>query len=996
MKSTLHLEKLSAKNEHIALPWIDQFELIAKEFPHHKAIVNPSGEHYTYQQVDLKANQLSRYLHNMLLSHRVEKEQIILALCTSRTNLDISVMLIAALKVGAAVHILEPKLGADVNGKRLMQIKPDLIILDQEYSDLEGDFSNFNTLVLNAHQPNIEQILTSPLNINCERNNALVLCSSGTTGEPKVMVIPMLPLANLTRAGHEELNIDHKSNVAQLARRNFDAFFHEILITLGNGACLVLLEDPVLFCPEQFATFVRQYSISHITITPSHMGHLLQKRRHRPDKIFSAVETIMLIGEGFTEVLLHNLVETGVSRVVNGYGPSETGIWAMSAILFDQSTSNKISAPHLGKPIRGVDVRVMRQNTKTQLWQLCGVGEQGELFISNRLQNVYLDPKKNQNSYLYLPDPITNNIECFYRTGDIVTISKTHDLEFVGRRDNQVKISGQLVVTDEVSNQLKLACQQLFKDMNINIYVDIEKNKQGVPTSLTAYHTASDAKFALYISNRLSDYLSSQLPTYMQPARYAWVAEFPVKVSGKLDVDSIKSHARNSKQADGPKIKPHTRVQTYIAELWQQTLALDTPVYLHDVFNELGGTSLQVNSMLSRLNHEFKTSLKIDSVIKRVTLKELAHLIETSVQGNNSLQRVNKLHSHTSEALEASIHSLIEMKASDGKDNLFLVHPGDGHIQVYQKLVNQLAENVRVFGLRAPGSEAGEKIEAMSVEDFAERYAQLIMTQQPKGNISLLGYCAGAPIAVEVARLIEKTGRKISLLALLDMPNGYHSPENIDISQGLASFFAQRYQSKISAKELRCHSDSLEDQYDYLFGHAQAENKVSHSEYGVIRDALTGVMYEPEEDDPRETMRLFFKYAFKLDIDHKDLHNKGSFEEQLDFIVAEGKRLGLFPHELNTDYFTRLLAMENMSKNAIHGYVPSPLDIHGKILYLHATPSITNPMAWYPNSDTWREFIPTMHVHQLSGDHYSIVRDENDIKEMLHVLETYSDFLLVG
>lgn len=66
MDASIHHQKLSAKCGHVALPWLQQFELITRQFPNHQAILNPSGDSFSYQELDSKANQLANYLRDAL------------------------------------------------------------------------------------------------------------------------------------------------------------------------------------------------------------------------------------------------------------------------------------------------------------------------------------------------------------------------------------------------------------------------------------------------------------------------------------------------------------------------------------------------------------------------------------------------------------------------------------------------------------------------------------------------------------------------------------------------------------------------------------------------------------------------------------------------------------------------------------------------------------------------------------------------------------------
>ena len=114
------------------------------------------------------------------------------------------------------------------------------------------------------------------------------------------------------------------------------------------------------------------------------------------------------------------------------------------------------------------------------------------------------------------------------------------------------------------------------------------------------------------------------------------------------------------------------------------------------------------------------------------------------------------------------------------KQILYLVHPGGGHIQVYQKMIQYVPETYSIYAFRAPGSEEGEEVAKLSISDYGLRYAKHIVGLQNQYNIPmhLLGYCIGGPIAIEIARILEVQGYPPSSLILIDIPNPYNKKEN--------------------------------------------------------------------------------------------------------------------------------------------------------------------------------------------------------------------------
>ena len=223
----------------------------------------------------------------------------------------------------------------------------------------------------------------------------------------------------------------------------------------------------------------------------------------------------MLLGESFTPKLVQQLAQLGISRVVNGYGPSEIGIWASAAILFDETTCPEVLPPAIGYPVPGMDMRIMSTDDQNQ-WQLCGPEQKGYLFTNNGIVNVYSDAELNGKRYFPMPDPISGEEVCFYNTGDIVAMDKHGEVIFIGRDDNQVKINGQLVVTDHVSNLLSAAAKNLFPEQQIQIHVEAVENSEG-SKFLQAYLIAENEELAVKITSAIMELAAEKIATYMKP-----------------------------------------------------------------------------------------------------------------------------------------------------------------------------------------------------------------------------------------------------------------------------------------------------------------------------------------------------------------------------------------------------------------------------------------------------------------------------------------------
>ena len=125
--------------------------------------------------------------------------------------------------------------------------------------------------------------------------------------------------------------------------------------------------------------------------------------------------------------------------------------------------------------------------------------------------------------------------------------------------------------------------------------------------------------------------------------------------------------------------------------------------------------------------------------------------------------------------------------------------------------------------------------------------------------------------------------------------------------------------------------------------------------------------YDPKvENNLTKQTVLFFKSAFNLDLNLEELEKLPTHVQQVEYAVEEGKNAKKFPENISVPYFLRLLEMQSVLIEAVEGYVPTLLNFDNcmrcKILYMHCTPNSRTPMPWYPNPETWEDFIPKMNV----------------------------------
>ena len=129
-----YLTDLSLKSEHVSKTWLQRVIEISNSVPNNVAVSNIDGNSLLYSEMEERSNQIA----NMVEDITESKLPPVIAVCLSRTNIDIVPIFLAILKLQSAVHLVEPKLGDDVNLQRLSKIKAGMLIVDEENSNLNG------------------------------------------------------------------------------------------------------------------------------------------------------------------------------------------------------------------------------------------------------------------------------------------------------------------------------------------------------------------------------------------------------------------------------------------------------------------------------------------------------------------------------------------------------------------------------------------------------------------------------------------------------------------------------------------------------------------------------------------------------------------------------------------------------------------------------------------------------------------------------------------
>ena len=371
-----------------------------------------------------------------------------------------------------------------------------------------------------------------------------------------------------------------------------------------------LLTQEALTDDYTLAGLIKHHHVTHFQCTPS-MANMLASDSYAHSAL-SRLNCMMVGGEAFPAELAKQLTSLVGGRVINMYGPTETTIWS-STYELDKWNG---SVP-LGSPIANTRIHILDQNQ-----QLLPLGMAGEIVIAGSgVVRGYLN-QLDLTSERFVDVEIAGDKGCrVYKTGDLGRIKPDGTLEFLGRIDHQVKILGYRIELGEIES-----VTQQHAGVDSAIVLPVQDNSGA--QSLVGYVIAADKRSPVCPSE-LKTFVQKSLPSHMVPSVYISMDDFPLTPNGKVDRKAFPSPDEFSKQLVADYVAPDNDLEKTVADIWKSILERDQ-IGVNDNFFDLGGHSLLVIRVLTRLRAEVDPNVQVVDLFQYTTIKTLVeHLSGT-------------------------------------------------------------------------------------------------------------------------------------------------------------------------------------------------------------------------------------------------------------------------------------------------------------------------------------------------------------------------------
>jgi tyrocidine synthetase-3 len=597
----------------------------------------------TYRELNQRSNQLA----HLLRKKGVEPDTIV-GIMVDR-SIEMIIGILGILTAGGAYLPIDPGYPEERIKYMLKDSGTKILVTANGLSEKLEKLSivNCQLLIVNDSPPNRRRLNNPPKeannNLQLDRTNlAYILYTSGTTGQPKGVMVEHRNAAAYLNAFNREFYLTGTDIVVQQASFTFDVFFEEVFPVFLKGGKIVIPSRDQARDVNLMEEFIIKHSVTIISCTPLMLNLLNQGNKLDSVRIFISGGDV-LKGE-----YIGNLLKW--AKVYNTYGPTETTVCATYYRCPDDIESN---VP-LGKPIVNYNVYILDNH------HLVPIGVPGEICISGAgvargyLNNPgltaekfnhdlwdfqdYQDKRKKIQKRKKIPGSNSNNYRSYraylsyiYKTGDRGRWLPDGNIEFLGRIDSQIKIRGFRIEPGEIENQL-------LDYEDITAAVIIPREDEVGDKHLCAY-IVSDKEISIPM---LKKYLSHSLPYYMIPSYVIQVEKLPLTTHGKVNRQALPKPLPGKPTAFIP---PRDWWEEQMALLWAEVLGLSKEMLSIDTnFFEIGGQSLKATVLSAKIHKALEVKVPLAAVFKTPTIRGLADYIKKTApnQGYTAIEPSEK------------------------------------------------------------------------------------------------------------------------------------------------------------------------------------------------------------------------------------------------------------------------------------------------------------------------------------------------------------------
>ncbi len=566
----------------------------------------------TYGEVNARANRVAR----ALLARGLGAEDVV-AVVTER-DLDWLVAVLAVFKAGGVYLPLEPQFPAGRIGAVLRRSECRFVLTQ------DGATATLTEAL--ADLPAVETLTVADAVAEARGDEdprvpvaagqlAYIYFTSGSTGEPKGAMCEHAGMLNHLLAKIEDLGVGEGTVVAQTAPQCFDISLWQLVAGLLVGGQTVIIPQDVVLDADRYVDTVAERRVAVLQVVPSYLEVLLSLLARRP-RALPDLRIVSVTGEALKKELAERWFATVAGiPLVNAYGLTETSDDTNHEVLHGVPERGRIP---LGPPVRNVRLSVVDENLVPVPLGAPGLIAFAGVCVGRGYIN---DPDRTRECYRV--DPYRPG-ERLYLGGDYGRWLPEGKLEFLGRRDGQVKVRGFRIELGEVESALLRVA-----GVRATAVVVADDGRGARLVGFVAAGAALDPE-------RVREEVGASLPEYMVPSVVHRREELPLTANGKIDRKALRVLAAELADTAGAAADaadhqpPATPAEERLAAAWSEILG--TPagqIDRRDDFFALGGTSLSAVKLAVVL----KRVVSLPDITRNPVLADLAVLIENATAG---------------------------------------------------------------------------------------------------------------------------------------------------------------------------------------------------------------------------------------------------------------------------------------------------------------------------------------------------------------------------
>jgi len=450
---------------------------------------------------------------------------------------------------------------------------------------------------------------SNPATAVTSANVAYIIFTSGSTGQPKGVMVQHRPIINLIEWVNTTFAVgpgDHHLFVVSL---NFDLSVYDIFGTLAAGATIHVASRADLRDPQRLARMLQQQPITFWNSAPVALQQVMPYCWDEWEQDSAERLRVVFLAGDWIPLRLPDEVRAAFpkAQVVNLGGATEASVYSN---FFQVGTIEPhwASIPY-GKPIQNARYHILDARLNP-----VPIGVPGDIYVGGECLSLgYTDAMLTAEKFI--PDPFSTEPGArLYTFGDRGRYRADGEMEFLGRRDQQVKIRGHRIELEEI--ETALAAHKGVREAVVTVREDVPGEKRLVGYIVPAEQPAPT-------TSELHNFLKEKLPAYMLPSAFVMLDALPLTPNGKLNRRALPAPDVSRPTLAISYLAPATELERRIAEIWQDVLRVDR-IGMHDNFFELGGHSLLLVQMQGRLNETLRQELSIIELFKYPTIASLA------------------------------------------------------------------------------------------------------------------------------------------------------------------------------------------------------------------------------------------------------------------------------------------------------------------------------------------------------------------------------------